>query len=159
MWLRTSPLNAGGFQCEEGAFAVQLLEPWLIVAIVDAAVLHATIIVYHAPHANRRDERRKGLLASSHWQRLADIIENLSSKDRRLILLGDANATVGSRITASIGSHAVESEGECGGLFRDFLLQHDLWLPATFEHTTEGIRQQTWRSPDGETEHRIDYIV
>ena len=37
-------------------------------------------------------------------------------------------------------------------------MQNSMWAPATFEHTAKGDESYTWRSPDGNTTHRIDYV-
>lgn len=118
-----------------------------------------------------QDEGWRGVFISAHaptdvdsfdvkqafWDMLAQKLAPHSSKD--VFLMIDANARVGSQADHSIGLFAADDANENGDLLHRLLLQHDLWLPATFETCVADwtLPQGTWLSKGGWK--RIDYVA
>ena len=80
---------------------------------------------------------------------------NVAMHDNLYVLI-DANATAGASDLCHVGPR--EDTPSCSTpYFRDFLHQHGLGLPATFE-VHEGM-SETWTTPDGQHKSRIDHVA
>ena len=70
---------------------------------------------------------------------------------------GDANAHLGEIVTESVGDLHAVSENQAGQAFHEWLIQQELFAPATFPDHHHG-ESSTFCSPHGH-ETRIDYIA
>ena len=69
----------------------------------------------------------------------------------------DANSRLGSTTSAAIGPHQADDENVKGGFLHNWLLQHDLFLPQTFDTCHDGDGA-TWTHPAGTTA-RLDFVA
>lgn len=111
--------------------------------------LRLIFLVLHAPcNDNAQD-------IQNWWNRTSQLLPSgLSSWD--WVVLCDANSRVGSITSASVGSFGAEVESMRGGLFHEWLIQHNVFLPQTFEAAHQGPHH-TWNHAVQGT-GRIDYI-
>ena len=122
-----------------------------LLAIVRAPHLHVRFLIAHAPHAAASD-----VDCEQWWNDLQDIVYRIGNQ-LPLILLGDMNAQLGSAQSDAVGPIGQELENSNGHLFHAFLMENDLWLPATFSTSHSGTHT-TWRSSEGHP-HRLDFVV
>ena len=158
LWISTDlPFTNG--TCRQSFFkpadlTIVSTSPRHILAAVRMKHFSMDVVVAHAPHSGSPE----GVLMA-WWQELQKIVSTRGSRNVPIICLIDANATVGSAVSRSIGSFAAEVENQGGDLFHGFLLDNDLCLPATFEGSGNQGRSTTWVSPDGRSCKRIDFVA
>ena len=113
--------------------------------------LHCIIISARAPTSDKTD-----LEIRTFWNELT---VNVTAKfpGWKIILLCDSNAHVGSCPSTSISSFGSEPENRAGQIYHDWLLQHDLWLPSTWETIHKGDHF-TFVTPNGQHRHRLDFV-
>ena len=114
----------------------------------DAVDLHFAVL--HAPHSGRPNEER-----IDWWERTTTLIRQECS-GAPVIALGDFNAQSGRRDMV----HVFEADDTCSSnteLMRTFLSDLQLCLPSTGDLHTGS--HNTWVSPDGTIEKRLDYIA
>ena len=109
------------------------------------------VLVAHAPHTGRSTQDRE-----DWWKALEDQITTYRDGSP-LFCLFDANATAGHTDDISVFDLPDEPNNNTD-LFREFLKQQDLCLPATSSSVHEGL-QSTWTSPDGLCSKRLDHIA
>ena len=110
------------------------------------------IVTCRAPHSGKPRTD-----AYQFWHNITAILQK-KARGAPVFFCGDANAHLGEQITASVGPHQSSVENQAGALFHDWLLLHDLYLPATFQHLHHG-EAATFLAPDGKHETRIDYVA
>ena len=120
----------------------------LIVCLQHPA-LKILFLVLHAPCTDDLDE------VNEWWQTTSRTIPS-SFSSWTWIVLCDSNSRIGSVHSNSIGAHGGTTENARGSLFHDWLIDHGLWLPQTFEATHEGTHH-TWTHPN-QTRARLDFI-
>ena len=76
-----------------------------------------------------------------------------------VFFMGDTNGHLGREPSAAVGNVHPSIENISGVAFHHWLLEHGLWLPATFDGCHSGSIHNTFVSPDGNHESRIDYIA
>ena len=132
------------FTINQQSIAPVYSSPRILAVCVKFGCHALNCIVWHAPHsvATRTD-------ISKHWHELHTAY-NLLNKQYDTIGFCDANATVGSVQSSSIGDVGMQNQDFSGGLFHEFLQQYSLYLPSTFNHLNH---HNTYSSK------RIDYIV
>ena len=112
---------------------------YLIVRVA-TPYLRCLIVAAHAPHTGHDDN-----VIKEWWSKLQEAIPATLS-EWPIILLSDANATVGTSTSKHVGDFQFEA----------FICQHDLWLPATFAECQLG-QGATWTHTSGSS-RRIDYV-
>ena len=112
----------------------------------------AVIIVGHGPHSGSDDQT-----LIHWWQRLQQRIRQKYTGWPTIALI-DANARLGSVNTCAVGEKGAQEECRAGKCWHDFLLDNNMWLPATFSETHRG-RDETWHHPGTQKASRIDYIA
>eukprot|EP00435_Cladocopium_sp_Y103_P040768 s901_g11.t1 len=175
-WLFRSPANASGhygiiigFQralpigqiVKKGCPARDIYISEHEVSVIDAQprslilrltnpLIKCIVIAGHAPHTGSGEAN-----ILSWWADLSQAIPH-AFRSWDIILLTDANARIGSEPCDSIGSHQAEGLDPRAEGFTNFIRQHNLWVPATFEdcHCGSG---ETWRHSRGQW-YRNDYI-
>ena len=112
--------------------------------------LRLLVIVGHAPNNPSFTE------ATSFWKQISDDIPS-TLRSWPVVALLDANARVGSVISASVDDFGADTENLAGECFHQWLHNHALFLPQTFEVHHDGDHA-TWQHSSGTTA-RIDYIA
>ena len=122
-----------------------------LIVKVSTLLLKGIFIVAHAPHSGEPLET-----IEDFWLTIAKHLAPTYCT-WPVYLLADANSKVGSETSASIGDWQAETTSEKGRPFHDFLIQHQIWLPSTFEATQVGADAATWQHTSGHWS-RIDYV-
>ena len=127
--------------------------PSHLIVMVGVHGLRHLFVTGHAPHSGHSEPE-----AIAFWERIS---QNLRRFDASwtIIFLGDANAHLGSSVSAAVGSLAATKENQAGAVFHEWLLEHELFLPSTFEEHHKGNEHSTFVSPDGHHSTRIDYVA
>ena len=112
--------------------------------------LKMIIVVAHAPNCPTFDQ------ATGFWDELTASIPT-ALRSWPLIALVDANARVGSFVSAAVGSFGAEDENVAGECFHRWLHEQELFLPQTFEQYHQG-EHTTWQHSTGATA-RLDYVA
>ena len=130
--------------------SVVAFDPRFLLLRVRAPYLRTLVLAAHAPHSGNE----LGSI-TQWWYELGALIPP-SLAEWPLVLLCDANASVGGNTSVHIGGHQAGKLEEKACPFEDFVAHHDLWLPATFEHCQQGDGA-TWTHTSGHS-RRIDYV-
>lgn len=133
-------------------FVVLHAEPQILIVRAHTKYFEAGFVVAHAPHSGHARADRE-----AWWQHISDRLAscNIATKEHLYVLI-DANATAGSSDSCHVGPRGDEPSSSTQ-YFRDFLHQHALGLPATFQ-IHEGPAE-TWTTPDGQHKLRIDHVA
>ena len=108
------------------------------------------LLVLHAPCDD--DES----VLHAWWKQTSSLIPS-SFASWSWLVMTDANSRVGTVRSQAVGPEGAEHENLRGSLFHEWLLQHNLWLPQTFDSTHTGSHV-TWKHPS-QGQGRIDYIA
>eukprot|EP00438_Fugacium_kawagutii_P017716 Skav233537 [mRNA] locus=scaffold5919:72146:77359:- [translate_table: standard] len=125
--------------------------PRHLLAVLKAPHLHLRLLVIHAPHESAVNPD-----PTSWWQFIQDMIQRVASS-LPLVVLGDMNAKLGSITSDHVSFLGAEEESSTGHHLHSFLMEHQLWAPATFQAHHDGP-SYTWVSHDGHRS-RLDYIL
>eukprot|EP00435_Cladocopium_sp_Y103_P010671 s2448_g2.t1 len=98
------------------------------------------------------------LTVNAFWTHVSSKIRAWS-RQWPVFFLGDANAHVGAVTSDAVGSLFSSQENAAGQGFHNWLLEHAMWLPATFETTHPAHAHCTYHSPDAQTAVRIDFVA
>jgi len=132
-------------------FVVLHRDPRRLLIVVQNVLWHAYIFVGHAPHSGYALAER-----TDWWENTAAIVALHNAEQRPLFVLIDANASPG-----PCDHHVVLGPGHSASnstmLWRQFLVDHELCLPAT-SALHVGPRY-TWTAPDGIDKHFIDFVA
>ena len=118
-----------------------------------APCLQADFCVFHAPQKGNGEETCR-----SWWQYFGSILSSFASDSMPLVLLGDANASVGECVSNCVGDHDADPEDWNGECFHHVLSRHKLWVPATFATCHKGASHTFVASRD-ESLHRNDFVA
>ena len=112
-----------------------------------------TVIQVYAPTSNAEE-------AEVEWfyKYLQDLLELTPKKDV-LFIIGDWNAKVGSQETSGVtGKFGLAVQNEAGQRLTEFCQKNALVIANTlFQQHKRSL--YTWRSPDGQYQNQIDYIL
>eukprot|EP00435_Cladocopium_sp_Y103_P055424 s705_g18.t1 len=111
------------------------------------------VVVAHAPHSGHDESK-----IAAFWHHLSARIRQFV-RCWPIIFLGDTNGHLGEQVTQAVGSWHASHENRAGAAFHQWMLEHHLFAPATFEDYLTGPLHHTYVSPDGQREHRIDYVA
>ena len=129
--------------------SIVAVDPRYVVVRVHSPALKCLVLACHAPHTGSSPQER-----SEFWQELQQSYSpRYAAWDK--ILLGDLNCRFGSELSQAVGPHQAETsnkEDPC----HDFLLESQIWLPATFPEYQRGPAG-TWLHPNGKW-IRNDYV-
>ena len=136
---------------KETQIVVVLAEPQILLTHFVLDRFSFWVLVAHAPHTGRSVDDRE-----AWWKHLETQL--VRYKDHSpLFCLFDANATAGLTDGQQIFDLYDEPNSNTA-LFREFLSQHGLCLPATSSDIHTGP-QTTWTSPDGHCDKRLDHVA
>ena len=111
--------------------SIVAVDPRYVVVRVHSPALKCLVLACHAPHTGSSPQDR-----SEFWQELQQSYSpRYAAWDK--ILLGDLNCRLGSELSQAVGPHQAEAstkEDPC----HDFLLESQIWLPATFPDYQQG---------------------
>eukprot|EP00435_Cladocopium_sp_Y103_P038877 s1387_g10.t1 len=124
-----------------------------LVAKISTSTWKGVIVTGRAPHSGRPFHEAK-----QYWNSISMILQHRAA-GWPIYYCGDANAHVGDSVTEAIGPLAPSIENQAGALFHEWLLHHQLFLPATFATTHPGQDHTTFTSPDEVRHTRIDYVA
>jgi len=82
-----------------------------------------------------------------------------SLPEHGLFFLGDTNGHLGDETTDAVGCLHARKGNEAGTAFHQWLIDQNLFVPATFSQYHAGTIDYTYVSPDGDHCTRIDYIA
>lgn len=125
-------------------------DPRYLIVRVATPHLRCLIVAAHAPHTGQEQE-----VIEAWWEKLYDAVP-IALRSWPIILLCDANATVGAHTSRHIGDFHAGKEDPKAEPFESYLSWNDLWLPSTFEAHQQGPGA-TWTHSTGSM-RRIDYI-
>ena len=92
----------------------------------------------------------------SFWQATSHAIP-AKYRSWTTLLLVDANSRVGEHVSPAVGPHDADEESCNGAIFHEWLQQHRMFLPQTFDSCHRGL-SPTWTHATG-SQARIDYIA
>ena len=92
------------------------------------------------------------------WHHISTHIRQ-PSRTWPIIFLGGNNGHIGDTITDAVGALHGRQENESGSAFHHWMLEHQLFAPATFSQYHTGQLDYTYVTPDGEHCTRIDYVA
>ena len=131
-------------------FQVCHKDPQRLVVKCQAELLTCWILVAHAPHSGHTRAVRQ------QWWEQTDCVIDTFGDGLPWIWLIDANAEAGDADDITVFARDLASSANTD-LFKACLLRNGLCLPSTMA-CHEGPRS-TWTSPDGTTNHCIDYVA
>eukprot|EP00435_Cladocopium_sp_Y103_P030221 s2897_g7.t1 len=131
-------------------FAIVSFDPRYLVVKVAAPYLRCLVIAAHAPHTGHSADD-----VAAWWTALEQSVPH-HLKTWPIILLCDANASVGAEPSTHIGDFQAGKFDERALPFESYVANSDLWLPATFAECQDGDGD-TWMHSSGSTK-RLDYI-
>jgi hypothetical protein len=116
-------------------------------------VFTGIVISYHAPPPNHTNQ-----YINDFWDEFEEQVLKARVPNRKVILMGDANAQLGSNVSNAVINHHTQDEDLAGERLHSLALQLDLVIPSTFAtHYGEGDGT-TLASNRGDTK-RVDYIA
>ena len=108
----------------------------------------------HAPHTGRPPQ-----VHDEFWAHLTDLLRALDFAQHDLLIGVDANAHFDCELPPHVGGHGLELRTNYAAeKFHNFLVEFQLYLPSTFEHTHYGDTW-TWCGHSCRTYARCDYIA
>jgi len=125
---------------------------YLIVKVV-TLVWRCIFVTVRAPHSGH------GLHECElFWHCISTHIRQ-ASRTWPIIFLGDTNGHIGDTVTDAVGALHGRQENEPGTAFHHWMLEHQLFAPATFPQYQVGPLDYTYVTPNGEHRTRIDYVA
>ena len=134
-----------------GEVAVSSSSPRHLLCAIRPKAVKVDVLVAHAPHVAHGIAK-----VEAWWRDLGQLVRG-RREPKPLVCLVDANAHVGSVLSAAIGDGSAELQCEAGDVCHSFLLEHDLCLLATFGEP-ESPDEHTLTTPAG-SRHRGDYVM
>lgn len=125
-------------------------QPTNLTVLITTMYFQLYVMSSHAPHSGHLIQMRR-----KWWADIATQIDNMDSNIP--IIWGlDGNVSAGSSPSEAIGQCNMQDECECGTLFHNILLEHNMAIPHTFADSSDG---QTYTTPDGTHTSRRDYLA
>jgi len=127
--------------------------PNFIIAKIKIHIWRCIILTGRAPHSGRPREE-----AHAFWNHITGILQKQGA-GLPVIFCGDANAHLGEYVTSAVGPLHPDTENQAGQIFHNWMIQHNLFAPATFPEHHADAEHCTFVAPGGECEKRIDYVA
>eukprot|EP00435_Cladocopium_sp_Y103_P005101 s2179_g1.t1 len=138
------------YKFQEDDFSIIHQSPRILIIRISAKALRCIVVVGHAHHTGQEAQ-----IIEQWWQELFDLVPKTYAT-WPIVLLADANATVGQHPDEHIGGHQPGPDDPKATSFEDYVRRSNIWLPATFEEYQVGPGC-TWTHSSGRT-RRIDYV-
>ena len=114
---------------------------------------NSTVVQVYAPTSNAEEAE-----VEQFYEDLQELLELTHTKDV-LVIIGDWNAKVVSQETPGVtGKFGLGKWNEAGQRLIEFCQENTLVLANTFFQQHKR-RLYTWKSPDGQHQNQIDYIL
>ena len=137
---------------------VAFADPRRLIVRFESVSLKFTAVVLHAPCLKRAaGPGHRPLHEVQQWWQCTSQILRTHVRDDLVWYFTDANAPLASAATNLYGLVGAETMNPQGALFEEFLHEHDLLVPCTFEQFHSGATT-TWTHPSG-TKLRRDYVL
>ena len=153
LWFRKHGAFAQTGCCElmSDQLAVWYASSTVLGVLCQHPALSCNFVVIYGPQSGRPSDEIVG------WWTHLDSLLSQRPMDAPMVILGDANAHLGSVIAEGVSDHALEFEDSAGTALRECCSKHDLLLPATFDGLHRGD-SGTFIGPRG-VDTRVDYIA
>ena len=154
LWIsKVLPFCDGGLPIHSNHIQIVAAHATYLIVKVNTAAWRCIFVTARAPHSGH------GLrISEEFWHCVSKHIRQLSC-DWPIFFLGDTNGHLGDTITAAVGALHGRQENDPGATFHQWMLEHQLFAPATFPQYHTGRLDYTYVAPDGEHSTRIDYIA
>lgn len=124
-----------------------------LIVKVSTTIWRCIFITARAPHSGH------GVQAiDSFWHTISTHIRQ-QMNEWPMIFLGDTNGHLGDTMTDAVGNLHGRQENASGTAFHQWMLEHQMFAPATFQQHHTGTLDYTYVTPDGDHCTRIDYIA
>ena len=154
MWIsKRIPYSSDGSLVQQHNLRVIASAPDYLMAKLHLSGWTCVFLTCRAPHSGRPVPE-----CVAFWNNINGIIQKKAA-GLPLFFVGDTNAHLGSIETDAVGPHAAVQENVPGRLFHDWMINHSLFVPATFSEYHHGSETTTYLAPDGAAETRIDYVA
>ena len=154
LWIsKTLPLSEHGLAITSKEIKIIEASSTYLIVKVETKDWHCTLITARAPHSGHGLQQ-----AEQFWHRISSRIRQLS-RTWPVFFLGDTNGHLGDEITDAVGGLHARKENDAGTAFHHWLIDQNLFAPATFSQYHAGAIDYTYVSPDGDHCTRIDYIA
>ena len=137
--------DVAGRKVLERDIHVLVEEPTMLAIAMNHPAMKADFICVHAPQRQHEGQER-------WWRKLQDFVNTRMRKGRKVFILGDMNARVGSCQAKGIGRLFAQEECANGRCLRRLLEDCEMLLPSTFHDFHQGSSHTFQR-------HRLDYIA
>ena len=114
--------------------------------------LRIALVAAHAPHGDHDSHTQ-----ANFWQQLSRILRD-KCQGWFVLFAGDANAHLGSEQSQAVGDYGAVTENSAGFVFHQWMLDHALYAPSTFELCHYGSHD-TFYSVRNQVGHRLDYVA
>eukprot|EP00435_Cladocopium_sp_Y103_P062615 s141_g24.t1 len=154
LWVSNSlPIGPEGMCIRKDHLRLVAAHPDYVIVKISMPLWRCVVITGRAPHSGRPYSEAKHF-----WTTISEVLQRKAA-GWPVIFCGDANAHVGASNTIAIGPLAPQQENQAGQLFHEWLLKHNLFLPATFAEFHPGADHTTFVSADETRTTRIDYVA
>lgn len=132
-------------------FTVRHADPRILIVFVETPFFQALVLVGHGPQSGQPLQDR-----IEWWHKCGELCaKHRADESQHLFVLLDANASSGRTDGCIVGKHD-DHPSASTHLFREFLEEHELCLPSTFDGHVG--KHTTWTSPSGDLQCRIDHV-
>ena len=154
LWIsKTLPLCEHGLAITHKEIKIVEAAPTYLIVKIDTADWRCIVITARAPHSGHGLQQ-----AEQFWHRISSCIRQLS-RTWPVFFLGDTNGHLGEEVTDAVGGLHARKENDAGTAFHHWLIDQNLFVPATFSQFHVGELDYTYVSPDGQHHTRIDYVA
>ena len=140
----------GHLRVKKDHIAIVTARTRVLAARIRAPLFDMRIVVSHAPTKSANEAERQ-----KHWEHVRQAISMMGGVD---VWLTDANAALGSVVSASISSWQGQAQCPNGDQLHSIALEQGMLVPATWQSLHKGDGT-TWTSPDGSATSRGDYVL
>lgn len=142
----------GPLVCKQDILVVEARPTYLIVKL-RLPHWRCLLVTARAPHSGHGLQQ-----AERFWNVISARLRQLS-RHWPVFFVGDTNGHLGEEITTAVGPHYPRKENDSGTAFHHWLLEQQMFVPATFSQYCKGDTMYTFVSLDGDRTSRIDYIA
>ena len=123
-------------------------DPRRLIGRIISKHIDVHVAAFHAPHSESNCN------VVDWWDETRQMLENLPN----LVILTDANATLGEENSSAVGPCGAEPQNLCGDKFHELLIALHMHVPATFNDLEH---QTTWTANvgQGKFKHRLEYVA
>ena len=153
LWIARSWKGVQGQSIMPSHLTVLCTDPRLLIVRCCSPACRADFCVAHAP------QRGQGAEACAQWwEETTRKLASLSRDSHPLVMMIDANASIGGTESEHVGGHHGDAEDMSGFSFHTLLASRRLWLPSTFAECHEGDTATFFNSHTGPG-HRLDFVA